>query len=248
MSLQALTPTQRKLADDRKARLARMSPAAPKPSVPAAPVVAPIEYRIPELTVVWSAPKPPTGALPVESIIKLVCRVYNIPRNDLISLRRDKGVIQQRHIAMFLARILTLRSLPEIARMFGGRDHTTILNAVRKISAHIKVDPTLMAEIDQLCVAIRGYPPTEDELRLPARDGREDTWLPMEDETLRRCTQEGRPAVYVARQLRRTTAAIYRRAQVLRTPFKGKAQRVTFPPFAVPDADTMDADYKGADK
>jgi chromosomal replication initiator protein len=59
-------------------------------------------------------------------------------------------VVRPRQVAMYLAKTLTLRSLPEIGRRFGGRDHTTVLHAVRKIEGLIGNDNALSDEIDLL--------------------------------------------------------------------------------------------------
>jgi chromosomal replication initiator protein len=59
-------------------------------------------------------------------------------------------VVRPRQVAMYLAKVLTLRSLPEIGRRFGGRDHTTVLHAVRKIEALAGNDNTLAEEIEVL--------------------------------------------------------------------------------------------------
>lgn len=61
-----------------------------------------------------------------------VCSFSNTLRNDLLSSRRTKEVVKPRQIGMMLAKLLTRRSLPEIGKEFGGRDHTTVLHAVRK--------------------------------------------------------------------------------------------------------------------
>lgn len=60
-------------------------------------------------------------------------RYYNVSRADILSHRRTNNVVKPRQIAMYLCKILTMKSLPEIGRMFDDRDHTTILHAVRKI-------------------------------------------------------------------------------------------------------------------
>jgi chromosomal replication initiator protein len=67
-----------------------------------------------------------------------------------LSSRRTANVVRPRQIAMYLAKTLTLRSLPEIGRRFGGRDHTTVLHAVRKIEGLIGKDNALAAEIESL--------------------------------------------------------------------------------------------------
>jgi chromosomal replication initiator protein len=59
-------------------------------------------------------------------------------------------VVRPRQIAMYLAKVLTLRSLPEIGRRFGGRDHTTVLHAVRKIEGLVQGDKALAEEIEVL--------------------------------------------------------------------------------------------------
>jgi chromosomal replication initiator protein len=86
----------------------------------------------------------------IEEIQRIVARHYNVSRSDLLSSRRTANVVRPRQIAMYLAKTLTLRSLPEIGRRFGGRDHTTVLHAVRKIESLIGVDNALAAEIEAL--------------------------------------------------------------------------------------------------
>jgi chromosomal replication initiator protein len=86
----------------------------------------------------------------IEEIQRIVSRQYNVSRGDLLSARRTANVVRPRQIAMYLAKTLTLRSLPEIGRRFGGRDHTTVLHAVRKIESLIGNDTALAAEIDVL--------------------------------------------------------------------------------------------------
>jgi len=83
----------------------------------------------------------------VEEILKLVSAHYNVTRADLLSSRRTASVVRPRQIAMYLSKTLTLRSLPEIGRRFGGRDHTTVLHAVRKIEGLIGENPTLREEV-----------------------------------------------------------------------------------------------------
>jgi chromosomal replication initiator protein len=86
----------------------------------------------------------------IEEIQRIVARHYNVSRSDLLSSRRTANVVRPRQIAMYLAKTLTLRSLPEIGRRFGGRDHTTVLHAVRKIESLIGIDNALAAEIESL--------------------------------------------------------------------------------------------------
>ena len=86
----------------------------------------------------------------IEEIQKLVAGHYSVSRADILSSRRTAVVVRPRQIAMYLSKVLTLRSLPEIGRRFGGRDHTTVLHAVRKIEALAATDKTLSEEIELL--------------------------------------------------------------------------------------------------
>jgi chromosomal replication initiator protein len=86
----------------------------------------------------------------IEDIQRVVARQYNVSRSDLLSSRRTANVVRPRQVAMYLSKTLTLRSLPEIGRRFGGRDHTTVLHAVRKIEALVGKDPVLADEVDLL--------------------------------------------------------------------------------------------------
>jgi chromosomal replication initiator protein len=86
----------------------------------------------------------------IEDIQRIVARQYNVSRADLLSSRRTANVVRPRQVAMYLAKTLTLRSLPEIGRRFGGRDHTTVLHAVRKIEGLVGNDAMLADEIEIL--------------------------------------------------------------------------------------------------
>jgi chromosomal replication initiator protein len=76
----------------------------------------------------------------VDNIIKTVAEYYKIKVSDLISKRRTSSLARARQIAMALAKELTNHSLPELGRAFGGRDHTTVLHAFRKIQELKKID------------------------------------------------------------------------------------------------------------
>jgi chromosomal replication initiator protein len=86
----------------------------------------------------------------VEDIQRIVARHFNVPRSDLLSNRRTRTIVRPRQVAMYLAKTLTPRSLPEIGRRFGGRDHTTVLHAVRKIEGEQSKDPKLSQELEIL--------------------------------------------------------------------------------------------------
>lgn len=76
----------------------------------------------------------PRNVLSVDSIQKIVADYYKVKVSDLQGKRRLAGFVLPRQVAMYLAKELTQRSLPDIGENFGGRDHTTVLHAVRKIS------------------------------------------------------------------------------------------------------------------
>jgi chromosomal replication initiator protein len=84
----------------------------------------------------------------VEGIQKFVSERYGLPRTDLLSQRRSPSIVRPRQIAMYLSKVLTQRSMPEIGRRFGGRDHTTVLHAVRRIEKEITTNPSLAEEVD----------------------------------------------------------------------------------------------------
>ncbi|MGA7383489.1 MAG: chromosomal replication initiator protein DnaA [Methylocella sp.] len=86
----------------------------------------------------------------IEDIQKLVASHFNVSRADILSARRTASVVRPRQIAMYLSKLLTPRSLPEIGRRFGGRDHTTVLHAVRKITGLVSTDGTLSEAIELL--------------------------------------------------------------------------------------------------
>ncbi len=86
----------------------------------------------------------------IDDIQKLVASHYNISRADILSSRRTANVVRPRQIAMYLSKVLTLRSLPEIGRRFGGRDHTTVLHAVRKVEELSSKDKSLAEVIELL--------------------------------------------------------------------------------------------------
>jgi chromosomal replication initiator protein len=86
----------------------------------------------------------------IEEIIRKVAEHYNLRMTDLISARRARVVARPRQIAMFLSKSLTSRSLPEIGRKFGGRDHTTVIHAVKKIEELKLIDVQVADEVEIL--------------------------------------------------------------------------------------------------
>jgi len=92
----------------------------------------------------------------VDTIQKTVAEHYALKQADLISERRARAVARPRQVAMWLAKQITTRSLPDIGRRFGGRDHTTVLHAVRRIESLKADDPALARDVDVLLRKLRG--------------------------------------------------------------------------------------------
>ena len=92
----------------------------------------------------------------IEEIQRKVAEHYNIRLSDLIGPKRVRNIARPRQVAMYLAKQLTLRSLPEIGRRFGGRDHTTIMHGVRKIEELMSTDSDLADNLAMLRRALQG--------------------------------------------------------------------------------------------
>jgi chromosomal replication initiator protein len=86
----------------------------------------------------------------IEDIQRKTAEFYKLDVKDFHSPQRARRVARPRQVAMYLSRKLTTRSLPEIGRRFGGRDHTTVLHACRRIEALIVEDPLFRQEVDFL--------------------------------------------------------------------------------------------------
>jgi chromosomal replication initiator protein len=86
----------------------------------------------------------------IEDIQKVIASHYNVSKHDLLSARRTRAIVRPRQIAMYLAKTMTPRSYPEIGKRFGGRDHTTVLHAVRKVEELAAADEALAQEIELL--------------------------------------------------------------------------------------------------
>ena len=86
----------------------------------------------------------------IEEIIRKVADHYNLRMSDMISARRSRTISRPRQLAMFLAKNLTSKSLPEIGRRFGGRDHTTVIHAVKKIEELKNKDLQIAEEVEIL--------------------------------------------------------------------------------------------------
>ena len=92
----------------------------------------------------------------IEDIQKKVSEHFRIRFTDMHSARRARAVARPRQIAMYLAKQLTSRSLPEIGRKFGGRDHTTVMHAVKKIEELRQTDLSFSDDVDLLRRLLEG--------------------------------------------------------------------------------------------
>ena len=92
----------------------------------------------------------PAAKTSIEDIQRKTAEFYKLDVRDFHSPQRARRVARPRQVAMYLARKLTTRSLPEIGRRFGGRDHTTVLHACRRVEALCEEDPLFKQEVDFL--------------------------------------------------------------------------------------------------
>ncbi|PWJ14472.1 chromosomal replication initiator protein [Jannaschia seohaensis] len=94
--------------------------------------------------------------LTIDEIMKKTCEHYNLRMSDMTSSRRSRAVARPRQMAMYLSKKLTPRSYPEIGRKFGGKDHTTVLYAVRKIEELIAADVQIAEDAELLQRKLEG--------------------------------------------------------------------------------------------
>jgi len=92
----------------------------------------------------------------IDEIQRKVAEHYNIRLADMHSARRSRNVARPRQVAMYLAKQLTARSLPEIGRKFGGRDHTTVMHAVRKVEELSVEDASFAQDVEVIKRALTG--------------------------------------------------------------------------------------------
>lgn len=92
----------------------------------------------------------------IDEIQRKVAEHYNIKLADMHSARRARNVARPRQVAMFLSKQLTARSLPEIGRKFGGRDHTTVMHAVRKVEELATEDASFAQDVEVIRRALTG--------------------------------------------------------------------------------------------
>lgn len=104
---------------------------------------------------IYESKKPNT--ILVRDIIRVVADLSGLTSNDILSARRDAKSCLARHIAMYLAKKITAHSLPRIGRLMGGKDHTTVLHALRRIQAMLdRGNPSLEQFINTVCTRLEG--------------------------------------------------------------------------------------------
>lgn len=92
----------------------------------------------------------------IDEIQRKVAEHYNLRLSDMHSARRARNVARPRQVAMYLAKTLTARSLPEIGRKFGGRDHTTVMHAIRKVEELMSDDAQIAQDVEVVRRALTG--------------------------------------------------------------------------------------------
>ena len=90
----------------------------------------------------------------IPNIQKAVCDYYQVRNSDLLSKKRNRSIARPRQVAMFLSKKMTRHSLPEIGEAFGGRDHTTVLHAFRKVTELSQSDNRMEEDIKHLTRAL----------------------------------------------------------------------------------------------
>ena len=91
----------------------------------------------------------------LDAVKRAAMRTFNVSKSDLESPCKQQSIVYPRQIAMYLCRTLTKKSLPQIGRSFGKRDHTTVLHAVRKITKKMDDDPELAMDVDRVTETLR---------------------------------------------------------------------------------------------
>jgi chromosomal replication initiator protein len=116
----------------------------------------PLTSELVEAVVPKASPAAETS--PVEEIQQRVSRAFGISRAELVGSTRAATPLRARQVAIYLTRELTDLSLPQIGRLYGGRDHSTVLNSIRRIEARFGEDEKLAAQVDELRTAIHTAP------------------------------------------------------------------------------------------
>jgi chromosomal replication initiator protein len=88
--------------------------------------------------------------LGIDDVIATTAKEFGLEREELLARTHRQTAVTARQVAMYLARKLTEHSLPEIGRKFGGRDHTTVLHAIKKIESQLESDPAVQTSVDRV--------------------------------------------------------------------------------------------------
>lgn len=156
-----LTPLQIRLHEEHKARQARLFPFKPKAYCPPPP---PANDPAPVIAIAAVEPEPPAFKQPwftieeydsldvhsIPLIQRIVCKHFGITMAQMLGQRRIAPIVRPRQIAMYLCRVLTERSWPDIGRRFGGRDHTTALAAIKRIEKIMAENPGFAVSVNDL--------------------------------------------------------------------------------------------------
>ena len=145
------------LQAERKARLERMSPPPRVVRPVIVPPIKPIQYlahdagweQMWHYDLVSTRARPPSK-IAVKDIQTAVAEFFKVRVEDMLAHRRTVDIVIPRHVAMYLTKKLTHRSLPEIGRLFGRRDHTTVLYAIRRIEAMCETDSAMFGAVTQI--------------------------------------------------------------------------------------------------
>ena len=86
----------------------------------------------------------------IDNIQTLVCKYFKISKNEMLSSRRSRYLVRPRQVAIYLSKILTTKSLPEIGRRFANRDHTTVIHAVKTITRLFEQDDEMKKNVNQI--------------------------------------------------------------------------------------------------
>ena len=92
----------------------------------------------------------PENKVTIDLIQTIVCKFFKISKNEMLSPRRSRYLVRPRQTAIYLSKMLTSKSLPEIGRAFSNRDHTTVIHSVKTIEKLRKEDNELNINIDNL--------------------------------------------------------------------------------------------------
>jgi len=108
----------------------------------------------------------PPGKIMIAQVQAHVCKYFGYTRTELLSHRRAYALVRARHIAVYLSVAMTGQTINEIGRRFDGRDHSTVIKTIKKISGMIETDVALASDVNALRDLISPPPPVEDDGQL----------------------------------------------------------------------------------